>query len=72
MNNKLYDILKWIALVFMPALITLYGVIGNTLNLPNTDVVLTIIIACNTFLGSILGLSNIQYNQKINNQNNNE
>ena len=61
MSNKLYDILKWISLVFMPALITLYGVIGNTLNLSNTDTILTIAIAFNTFLGSVLGISNLNY-----------
>lgn len=61
MSNKVYDRLKWIALVFIPSLITFYGVIGNVLNIPYTDIVLTIMGAFDVFLGSLLGISNIQY-----------
>lgn len=64
MSNKAYDILKWIALVFIPALITFYGVIGNVLSIPYTDVVLTIMGAFDVFLGSLLGISTVQYNKK--------
>lgn len=65
MSNKIYDILKWISLVFLPALITFAGVVMNTLNFSYTDIVLTISIAFNTFLGTILGISNINYLNKI-------
>ena len=61
MSNKVYDVLKWITLVFMPALITLTGVILNCFNIPNTDVILTIMTAIETFMGSLLGVSNISY-----------
>lgn len=64
MSNKIYDILKWIALIFLPALITFAGIVMNTLNFQYTDVVLTIATAFNTFLGTIIGVSNIQYNNK--------
>lgn len=62
-SNKVYDLLKWISLVFLPALITFVGVVLNTLDIPNTEVILTISIAFNTFLGTILGISNINYNK---------
>ena len=65
LNNKVYDILKWIALVFIPALITFYGVVGNVLNIPYTDVVLTIMGAFDVFMGSLLGISTAQYNKNI-------
>lgn len=65
MSNKLYDILKWIALVFIPALITFYGVVGNTLDIPNTDIVLTIMGAFDVFLGSLLGISSVNYRKNI-------
>lgn len=67
MNNKVYDVLKWISLVFLPALTTFYGVIGNTCGIPYTEIVLTIAIAFNTFLGTCLGISNINYtkNNKV-------
>lgn len=63
MSNKVYDVLKWISLVFLPALITFYGVIGNACNIPYTEIVLTIAVAFNTFLGTCLGISNTNYNK---------
>lgn len=63
LKNRAYDTLKWIALVFLPALITFIGVVLNCFNVPYTDIILTISVAFNTFLGSILGISNIRYNQ---------
>lgn len=61
MSNRVYDILKWISLVFLPALITFVGVVLNVLEVEYAEVVLTIAVAFNTFLGSILGISNINY-----------
>lgn len=65
-SNHVYDVLKWTSLVFLPAFITFLGVVLNTLHVGNTEVILTIAIAFNTFLGSILGLSNINYNAELN------
>lgn len=64
MSNKVYDILKWITLIFLPALTTLVGVILNSFNVGCTEIVLTIMTAVTTFLGAILGISNINYNNK--------
>lgn len=64
MNNKLYDFMKWFVWLFMPALTTLVGVVGQTLGWSNTDVIITIMTAVTTFLGAITGLSNKQYNRK--------
>ena len=61
MSNKVYDILKWITLVFLPALTTLTGVILNCFNVGCTDIVLTIMTAVTTFMGAVLGISNINY-----------
>lgn len=66
MNSKVYDVLKWIAQVVLPALTTLYGVIGTTLNIPYTQEAITIAIAVDTCMGTILGISSAQYNKKIN------
>lgn len=63
LNNRTYDLLKWIALVFLPAFITFVGVILNCFNVQYADIILTIAVAFNTFLGSILGISNINYNK---------
>ena len=63
MSNKVYDILKYIALIALPALITLYGVIGATLHIPYTQEVLTIATAVDTCLGTCLGISTLNYNK---------
>lgn len=64
MSNKVYDVLKWITLVFLPALTTLVGVVLNTFNVGCTDIVLTIMTALTTFMGTVLGISNINYKKK--------
>lgn len=65
MKNKTYDNLKWIAIVFLPALTTFLGVILNSLEVKNTEVILTIMTAFATFLGTILGISNIKYKKGV-------
>lgn len=64
MSNKIFDFLKWFCLIGLPALITLFGVIGQTVHIPYTQEILTIAIAVNTCLGTMLGISNIQYKAK--------
>ncbi len=64
MSNKLYDILKWADLVVLPALLTFYGVVGATLNIPHTQEVITIGTAFITMLGTILGISSVNYSKK--------
>lgn len=60
-NNKTYDVLKWIAQVVLPALITFYGVVGVTCDIPYTEQILTISTAFDAMLGTILGISSSNY-----------
>lgn len=62
--QKVYEWLRWIVAIVIPAAIVLYGVIGNVLNIPNTDVVLTIAGAVDVFLGTIFGISKIAYDRQ--------
>ena len=64
MNNKVYDILKWIAQIFLPALGTLYFALAGIWNFPYAEAIVGTITAVDTFLGIILGISTIQYNKK--------
>ena len=64
LNNKIYDILKWFTLVFMPALTTFVGLILNCFEVEGTEIILTIMTGFTTFLGAILGISNINYKNK--------
>jgi len=63
MSNKVYDILKWTTLVFLPALTTFVGVILNCFEFEGTEIILTIMVGFTTFMGSILGISNLNYNK---------
>lgn len=64
MNNKVYDILKWIAQILLPALGTLYFALAGIWDFPYAEAIVGTITAIDTFLGIILGISTIQYNKK--------
>lgn len=63
-NEKTYKILKWCILIVIPAFATLVGTIGSTLEITNTDVYVTIIMAIDTFLGTCLGIDNKRFYKK--------
>lgn len=65
MSNKVYDVLKWIAMYFLPAIGTLYFALSGIWNLPYGEQVVGTITAIDTFLGVILGISTSQYNKNI-------
>lgn len=64
LSNKTYDILKWIALVGLPAVTAFYGVVGTTFHIPYTQEVLTVAVAFDTMLGTMLGISTNRYNKE--------
>lgn len=64
LNNKVYDILKWIAQYLLPALGTLYFALASIWGLPYGEQVVGTITAIDTFLGVILGISTYKYNKK--------
>lgn len=66
MNNKVYDVLKWVAMVVLPALATLYLGLSNVWGLPFGEEVSTTISLINTFLGAVLMISNNQYKKQGN------
>jgi len=61
MSDKTYDILKKIAMIWLPALGTLYFALAQIWGLPYAEQVVGTITAIDTFLGAILGISTIQY-----------
>lgn len=63
MSNKVYDVLKYIAQIFLPALTVFVGVILKCFNIECTDVVITIMTAFDAFLGSVLMISSNNYNK---------
>jgi hypothetical protein len=63
MSNSTYDILKWIALVFLPAVGTLYFALAGIWGLPYGEQIVGTITAIDTFIGVLLGISSAQYNK---------
>lgn len=64
MSNKAYDILKWIALIALPAIATLYFAIAQIWGLPYGEQIVGTITAVDAFLGALLGISNYNYVKK--------
>lgn len=63
-SNKTYDILKWIAQFFLPAVGTLYFALAGIWNLPYGEQVVGTVTAIDAFLGVLLGISTVQYNKR--------
>lgn len=64
LNNKVYDILKWIALILLPALGTLYFALAGIWGFPYAEQIVGTITAIDTFLGVLLGISNNSYKKE--------
>lgn len=66
-SNKVYDVLKWILLIFVPAFITLLSTLTMVWkwDIP-LEAIVTTITAVATFLGALIGISTKYYN-KLNN-----
>ena len=63
LSNKVYDVLKWIAMYLLPALGTLYFALAGIWGFPYGEEVVGTLTAIDTFLGVILGLSSAEYNK---------
>ena len=62
--NKVYDALKWIVLVVIPALTTAYVGLSGVWGWPYAEeVAKTSAVVC-TLLGALLGISTAQYNKQ--------
>lgn len=61
--DRVYDILKWVALIVLPAIATLYGVLASIWGLPYGDQIVATITAIDTFMGALLGVSTYKYNK---------
>lgn len=64
LNDKIYDWLKWIAIVALPAISTFIVVLGKIWNWGDiAPMVAQTITAVAVLLGALLGISTIQYNK---------
>lgn len=65
MSNKVYDIIKIIALIVYPAIITCVGTILEALNIDCAGVVVVIMTAISTALGTIIEKISLDYQKKV-------
>jgi len=65
MDNKVYDVLKWIAQILLPAIGTLYFALAQIWGFLYAEQVVGTITAIDAFLGVILGISTYQYNKGV-------
>lgn len=66
MSNKMYDVLKWIAMVCLPAVGTLYFALAGIWGFPYGEEIVGTITAVDTCLGVLLGITSAQYHKKTN------
>lgn len=61
--DKIYDVLKWVTMIVLPALATAYVGLAAIWGWPFADeVAKTTAVIC-TLLGALLGISTAQYNK---------
>ena len=65
MTSKLYDVLKWVAMIVLPALATLYMGLANIWGFPYGEEISGTITRVDTFLGAVLMISTHQYNKRV-------
>jgi hypothetical protein len=60
-SNKVYDALKFVAQIVLPALGALYFALSQIWGLPYGEQIVGTITAIDAFLGALLGISTAQY-----------
>lgn len=57
--GRVYDILKWLALIALPAIAWLVGAVGLQWGLPHCGELVTTINAIGLFVGALIGVSQL-------------
>lgn len=65
LNNKIYDILKFICQIVLPASATLYFALASIWHLPYAEEIVGTITAVDAFMGAVLGISSVVYKKKF-------
>ena len=64
MSNSTYDILKWVALIMLPSLVTLIASLGKIWDIQYSVQVAATVAAIDAFLGACLQVSSSNYAEK--------
>ena len=58
--NEVYDVLKWVGLIALPALAVCVQTIGTAAGWTGTDLTVTILTSLGTLVGALIGASTIK------------
>lgn len=61
LSNKVYDTLKWFAMIFIPAVSALYFGLSQLWGFPYGEEIVGTLALVDTFLGALLGISSNTY-----------
>lgn len=64
MSDKVYNKVKWVVTVVLPACGVFLGTVGTAINWQYTDLALTLLTAVTTLLGATMLHSTAQYNKE--------
>ena len=63
LNDKVYDTLKWVVMIVLPAIATLYAALAPVWSWPRPEDVVLTLNAVTALAGALLGISTAQYNK---------
>ena len=61
--DKVYNVLKWVVIIALPAVATLWFTLGKIWGFPYLAEIEATIVAIDTFLGALIGISTLQYSK---------
>lgn len=64
LDDRTYEILKWICLICLPAIAVFYSVMADTWGFPYGDQIVTTINAVATLIGVLIGVSTYNYRKE--------
>ena len=67
LSNSVYDFLKFLCTILLPAIGTLYFALSKIWGLPLAEEIVGTLSAIAVFIGAIIGISSAQYNKEKDN-----
>lgn len=61
LNDRFYSVLKWLAVICLPALATCYNILASIWSLPYAEEISKTILAVSTLIGSLICISTADY-----------
>ena len=63
LNNKMYEVMKWITMIALPAISVFIGAVGVELGISDPETMVVVLNAITVLMGSLIGVSTLNYNK---------